>query len=73
VLSVTKFSSLEELKAEDTTDKRSLLGLKAKDNSWFKSIAHGEYIGKIWLESLTDLEGKALKANYEELMKWINE
>jgi len=70
-LSVDKIDSLE-----DSTETRRLIGDKAKGdkkaNGWFKKIKHGEEIGRIWFDSLSDMDDKRLKYQYEELMSWID-
>ena len=70
-LSVDKIDSLE-----DSTETRRLIGDKAKGdkkaNGWFKKIKHGEEIGRIWFDSLSEMDDKRLKYQYEELMSWID-
>lgn len=43
-----------------------------EDKAWFKRIDHGESIGKIWFESLNELDGKRLKLEYEGLSNWLD-
>lgn len=66
--------SLYEL--ENTKETRGLIGLKAKgkDNKkgWFKSIGHGEVLGRVWFSSLNEIEETHLKAQYDGLMNWID-
>ncbi|GBE17386.1 hypothetical protein BMS3Abin15_01231 [bacterium BMS3Abin15] len=82
ILNATSKNNIEELIKTDNKDIRSLLGGKAKgykdDNGkkkegWYKRIDHGEFIGKLWFESLEELTGKKLKSQYDELLKWIRE
>jgi len=70
ILDVTEKNSIDELKT-DNFKNRVLLGSKAKEKGWYKRIDHGEYLGKIWFESLGYLQGKRLKEEYEELTSWI--
>ena len=35
-------------------------------------IKHGEEIGRIWFDSLSEMDDKRLKYQYEELMSWID-
>lgn len=71
ILAVTGKDSLSELKANDSPEVRHLLGEKAKEG-WYKRIDHGEFIGKLWFESLDEIERGGLKSQYEELVNWIN-
>ena len=64
-------NSIEELFRDDTLEIRQLLGQKANDNGWYKRIDHGEYIGKLWLESLPELKDKTLESEYKDLINWI--
>jgi len=61
---------------ENTKETRGLIGLKAKgkDNKkgWFKSIGHGEVLGRVWFSSLNEIEETHLKAQYDGLMNWID-
>jgi len=75
--------TIAELKNEDSTEIREVLGkeskgykdeeTKKKRDGWYKRIDHGEYIGKLWFESLDEITGKKLKSQYKELVNWINE
>lgn len=56
----------------DTVAERERIGNKAAKKGWFKRIDHGEKVGRIWFESLEELDGTTLGDEYEELMKWIN-
>jgi predicted ATP-dependent endonuclease of OLD family len=68
---VTGIKDINNLKKE-TPELRTLIGLKSKDIGWFKRIEHGEFIGKIWIDSLPDMEDKTLVKQYYELMAWID-
>jgi hypothetical protein len=72
ILTVTAKKSIDELKI-DTSENRELLGAKANKKDWYKRTDHGEYLGKIWFESLDSLEGKRLKRQYEDLNQWIEQ
>ena len=81
ILSATGKKKIDDILNNDTSEIRILLGEKAKGykkengkkvEGWYKRIDHGEFIGKLWFESLKELEGKKLKFQYEELVKWIN-
>jgi putative ATP-dependent endonuclease of the OLD family len=72
ILAMTAKSSLEELKEQESPGIRTLLGDKAKEHGWYKRIDHGEKLGKLWFNSLSDLEGKTLKIQYDNLTSWIN-
>ena len=71
ILEVTGKNNIEELTNTDSIEIRNLLGQKAKDKGWYKRIDHGEYIGKLWFESISEITGKKLKLQYEEFVKWI--
>lgn len=68
--------SLNELK--DNEETRGLIGQKAKGtgkdnkNGWFKRIDHGEVLGRAWFGSLDEIEETRLKAQYNDLMNWID-
>lgn len=72
ILDATEKSSTEELLGQDSHEIRELLGLKAKKNKWYKRIDHGEFIGKLWFKSLSDMDGEKLKSMYDNLNRWIN-
>ncbi len=76
--------TIEDLKNSDTPEIRNILGKETKgykytdDNGrerrkdgWYKRIDHGEFLGKVWFESLDELDGKKLKEEYEKLVEWI--
>lgn len=81
ILATTGKESISDLITNDSLEIRNLLGEKAKGykentkkiEGWYKRIDHGEFIGKLWFESLNRLEGKKLKSQYDELVKWISE
>ena len=81
ILSATGKNKIDDIMNNDTSEIRTLLGEKAKGykkengkkvEGWYKRIDHGEYIGKLWFESLSELEEKKLKSQYDELVNWIN-
>lgn len=72
IIAVTEKSSLDELIEQDSLEIRTLLGNKAKEKGWYKRIDHGEKIGKLWFNSLSDLEEKTLKIQYDDLTSWID-
>lgn len=75
ILDITGKTSLGDLITNDTAEIRTLLGEKSslKGKGWYKRIDHGEVLGKIWLESLSRLEGKRLKEQIDSLQNWISE
>lgn len=72
ILDVTEKESIDELIGEDNDETRILLGVKSKTKGWYKRIDHGEVIGRLWFEALSDLEGTTLKLEYDNLTSWIN-
>lgn len=70
ILDQLDIKSFDEL--SDTKEYREKIGKKATKKGWFKRIDHGEKVGRIWFESLEELDGTTLGDEYEELMKWIN-
>jgi predicted ATP-dependent endonuclease of OLD family len=74
ILQSTNKKAIDELIAQENEEIRLLLGNKAKhkDNGWFKRIDHGEVVGKIWIDSLVEMEGKTLVKQYNNLMAWID-
>jgi predicted ATP-dependent endonuclease of OLD family len=44
---------------------------KKIDKSWFKRIDHGEFLGNIWFDSISDLSDKKLNDEYTILTNWI--
>jgi len=73
ILALTGKESIAALKENNNSETRRLLGVKAKENGWYKRVDHGEFIGKLWFKSLSQIEGKKLKSQYDELVQWINE
>jgi len=75
--------TIAELKNEDSIEIRELLGKESKGykdketekkrDGWYKGIDHGEFIGKLWFDSLSAIDGEKLKSQYDELVKWIYE
>ncbi len=39
---------------------------------WFKRIDHGEFIGKVWFNSLREITDKKLFSQFENLSNWID-
>lgn len=72
ILEATAKSTIDELLDHDSAKIRTLLGVKAKENSWYKRIDHGEKIGRIWFNSISIMEEKTLKIQYDKLTSWIN-
>jgi len=72
ILDVTGKASVEELIGEDNKEIRLLLGDKSKKKGWYKRIDHGEFIGRFWFKSLSDLEDTTLKLEYDNLTSWID-
>ncbi len=70
-LSIRSLYELEDIKMT-----RELIGLKAKGKDkkkgWFKSIGHGEELGKVWFGSLNEIGGTRLKSQYDALINWID-
>lgn len=42
-----------------------------EDKGWYKMIQHGEYLGKVWFDSLNEISNKYLFNQYIELNNWI--
>ncbi len=56
----------------DTEILRCVLGKTAKKKSWFKRIGYAEFLGTICLKYLTEIKGKKLGKQFENLSKWID-
>lgn len=70
ILAQLDITSFDEL--SDTPDDREKIGKKAAKKGWFKRIDHGEEVGRVWFQSLEELEGTTLGKEYDELMNWID-
>ena len=47
---------------------------RAKDNSWYKSITHGEFLGKTWIGSINRFaEDSGLAREYKAMIDWIGD
>lgn len=57
---------------KDTSEIRIALGEASKDKAWFKRIDHGEFLGSVWCNNLTELQDKRLGKQFEELTNWID-
>ena len=53
---------------------RRILGDQAKSKlAWFKEIEGGECLGKVWFDSLEEMDrDKSLYYQYREIMDWVN-
>ena len=71
ILVVTGKTSKTDLIGEDNPPIRLLLGPKSKEKGWYKRIDHGEFIGSLWFNSLSELTNTTLNSEYETLTKWI--
>jgi len=72
ILETTAKSTIKELLDHDSAKTRTLLGVKAKENGWYKRIDHGEKIGRIWFNSISNMEEKTLNIQYDNLISWIH-
>jgi ABC-type multidrug transport system ATPase subunit len=76
-----KYKTIEELKSaplndqEKLRDQFALLSKANTDNGgWYKSIHHGEFVGRIWLKYYDRLSSDCrLKNEFDELIKWIGD
>lgn len=70
-LSIKKLSELE-----DTPEIRKLIGESAKDRGWYKTVAHGEELGRVWSNSIEEMSKIStpphLYNQYQTLMRWID-
>lgn len=61
---------------EDTPETRNLIGESAKDKGWYKTVAHGEELGRVWCNSIDEMSKMTplplLYKQYQKLMNWIN-
>jgi len=55
----------------ESEDLRLLFGKVAKDKSWYKNIEHGEYLGKVWFDSIDQMQNNHLSKQYSYLIDWI--
>ena len=62
----------ENWQVNDDKNIRLVLGKSAKEKGWFKRIDHGEFIGKIWFDSLSELRGAKLESQFNNLTKWLD-
>lgn len=56
----------------ESEDLRLAFGKVAKDKGWYKNIEHGEFLGKIWFETLSEMPKGHLSKQYSDLIKWID-
>ena len=62
----------------DTPEMRKAIGAasspkgKKKKNAWFKSVAHGEFLGDVIFNYIDLMEDKKLKEQLENLSDWID-
>jgi putative ATP-dependent endonuclease of the OLD family len=73
ILAITNKTAVDDLKGSNSLEIRKLLGEKAKEKGWFKRIDHGEFIGNLWFNALSNIDDTRLKAQYDKLTKWIEE
>jgi predicted ATP-dependent endonuclease of OLD family len=74
-----KYKTIQELKSaplEEQVQLRKQIAISAKANTdnggWYKSIHHGEFIGRIWIKYYDKLSNDCrLKEELDELIKWI--
>lgn len=72
-LGLKSIFDLNQRTEEERKILRIKLGQKSKEQSWFKNIPGGEFLGQVWIESQPSLSDTCtLKKNFNELMKWIN-
>lgn len=77
VQSITAQLSVDRIDLlDDSEENRKLIGLKSKGGKkgkgWFKKVEHGEVIGRICVDSLSIMDDKPTKNQYEKLMSWID-
>lgn len=68
-----EFDKIETATSDRQTELRIQFGNKAKSKqAWFKSINHGEFLGRTWLKYLNQMEADSiLRKEYEEIKTWI--
>ena len=42
-----------------------------EDKAWFKMVHHGEFLGNIWMNSLSNISETHLMKQSDKLSKWI--
>jgi putative ATP-dependent endonuclease of the OLD family len=57
--------------AKASTFKKVKKSEEIEDKGWFKMIHHGEYLGQVWFEALSEISNKHLFKQYEALNSWI--
>jgi putative ATP-dependent endonuclease of OLD family len=69
--------TVDELRTLDIKEQkvlRPILGKKAKQESWYKRIDHGEFLGKIWIDNYQSLAHDCILRNeLDEIRKWIGD
>ncbi len=72
---VPDVESLRQLASERQAGMRTALGSAAKSKkAWFKSIRHGEELGRVWINYYDKLESNStLKREYDEIITWIGD
>lgn len=58
-------------KIAENKELRTAIGISANKGEWFKRIDHGEFMGSVICNHLEDMQGKKLKGQFDELIKWI--
>lgn len=67
-----QIDDIEKADGKRQIELRRLLGLYAKNNSWYKRIQHGEFLGRIWVKYYEQLDNSCtLKREYDEIIAWI--
>jgi len=71
------YRTVDELRTLDIKEQkvlRPILGKKAKQESWYKRIDHGEFLGKIWIDNYQSLAHDCILRNeLDEIRKWIGD
>ena len=71
------YRTVDELRTLDIKEQkvlRPILGKKAKQESWYKRIDHGEFLGKIWIGNYQSLVHDCiLRKELDEIRKWIGD
>jgi putative ATP-dependent endonuclease of the OLD family len=71
------YRTVDELRTLDIKEQkvlRPILGKKAKQESWYKRIDHGEFLGKIWIGNYQSLAHDCiLRKELDEIRKWIGD
>lgn len=68
------FDEIRNASIDSQQDIRRILGDQAKSKlAWFKEIEGGECLGKVWFDSLEEMNrDKSLYYQYQTIMDWVN-